>query len=736
MKSISSSSIFLLLNLQKTTKQISKILVCTCFLQVAFAFSSHSQNSIIVQIVEASSKKKLEGVSLYLPSSKVGALTDANGRAFVSGIKSSSELLIISLLGYETIAKTLDFSSKNQITLQFLLKPSNQSQSNVKVASTRNDNYIEQTPLNVQVIDLQEIENKFLQNPANLSQVFTSISGLDLQQTSGLSGNVQVRMQGLDGKYTQILKDGIPLFGGLGNAFALSQLSGQGLQQIEIIRGANGTLYGGDGMAGVINLVSKKPSKQVEKNAFLSQNLQGGTDLGGFYSGKLSDYLGLTLQAMANLQSGIDVDKDGIADIAKGQRFSINPKFFYEIDRRTHLDFGIDFVSDNRSGGLLGDATKTGFFSEKNNTNRTTTHLNFEMKDRNAGILTIKNGITFFNRNNTQNSRSFKGNQLGIYNEISYRYTPNKSHDWVFGGVYQSDNFKEESSKLDYFYRSFGAFIQDDWKINPQLSLQAGLRTDYVWRTYPLVRSRGQGYVMPRLSVLYKPYDAFTARLSGSTGYKNPTFFNDQTDRLGLWGVQALNNKLEAEQAYNLNADIAYTRTFGDIVASINQGFFVTQINNHLSLVGDAFVPATSPVKIAGFESNLYLKWHDFKAHLAYTYTHSNLNEMPLPFAPKNKTVLSFSYQKQGNFKVETELMMVGKQYLDNNQFGQSYGLINLNAEKQMGKYVLIATIRNLGNVRQSNWQNVAEANNQGLFVPIYAPLVGSILSVGARAKL
>jgi len=109
-------------------------------------------------------------------------------------------------------------------------------------------------PTRVEFIGLEELGEKAIMNSANISLVLRESSGIQIQQTSLSSGNSSVRIQGLDGRYTQLLKDGFPLFGGFSSGLSIMQIPPLDLQQFEIVKGSSSTLYGGGAIAGLVNI--------------------------------------------------------------------------------------------------------------------------------------------------------------------------------------------------------------------------------------------------------------------------------------------------------------------------------------------------------------------------------------------------------------------------------------------------------------------------------------------------
>lgn len=173
-----------------------------------------------------------------------------------------------------------------------------------------------------------------------------------MQTTSATTNTADLRIQGLSGRYTQILIDGIPSFGGLAAGFGLTQLPPLTMRQVEVIKGATSALYGADAISGAVNFLTKEPREQPELSAILNATTQRGFDAAAFY-GRKSDNVGFTLFGSYNTQSLFDVDEDRFGDIAEYDRFSFSPKVFYEFSNEISARLSLGFLTEDRLGGMV-----------------------------------------------------------------------------------------------------------------------------------------------------------------------------------------------------------------------------------------------------------------------------------------------------------------------------------------------------------------------------------------------
>jgi iron complex outermembrane receptor protein len=183
------------------------------------------------------------------------------------------------------------------------------------VATTRTERRIEDQPIRVEVVPLEEIDEKVFMTPGDISMMLTETNGLRVQMTSPSLGAANIRVQGLRGRYTQVLADGLPLYGSAGSIGVL-QIPPMDLGQVEVIKGVASALYGGSALGGVINLVSRRPQRnQQERELLVNRTSRGGTDSVMWLSKRGGGNWGYTLLGGGHWQERNDVDADGWTDL-------------------------------------------------------------------------------------------------------------------------------------------------------------------------------------------------------------------------------------------------------------------------------------------------------------------------------------------------------------------------------------------------------------------------------------
>ena len=217
------------------------------FLNTLFLFVSiitFAQTSdISISVSDAETNEPLLGATVYFEELEKGAVTDFDGIATFTEIPNGNHIIKISYVGFKTIETTIEVGTKK--VFSFKLESGGNELDEVVIQSSRSTRTVRKIPTRIEFIGAEELSEKAVMNPTNISMVLRESTGIQMQQTSLSSGNTNIRIQGLDGRYTQLLRDGFPLYGGFSSGLSILQIPPLDLQQFEIIKGSSSTLYGG-----------------------------------------------------------------------------------------------------------------------------------------------------------------------------------------------------------------------------------------------------------------------------------------------------------------------------------------------------------------------------------------------------------------------------------------------------------------------------------------------------------
>src|SRR5678815_232289 len=161
--------------------------------------------------------------------------------------------------------------------LDVMLEPESELEENIVVSATRTEQRVQDIPLRVEVVPPDEVQEKTAMSPGDVSMLLAETNGLRMQTTSPALGGASLRIQGLSGRYSQILADGLPLYGGQSGSVGILQIPPMDLGQVEVIKGVASALYGMSAIGGVVNLVSRRP-KIAEHQLLVNRTSHRGTD--------------------------------------------------------------------------------------------------------------------------------------------------------------------------------------------------------------------------------------------------------------------------------------------------------------------------------------------------------------------------------------------------------------------------------------------------------------------------
>ncbi|WP_271404963.1 TonB-dependent receptor [Tenacibaculum soleae] len=698
-----------------------------------------AQNSIKIQVI-SDEKDPLPGASILIKNTTLGSETDLNGVTIINNIPTGKQTLIVSFIGFETVTKTIQFpTTEQQIIIE--LHEDEESLEEVVIQSTRSKRSIAEIPTRIEVVSAEELGEKTIMNSANIAMVLRESTGIQMQQTSANSANQSIRIQGLDGRFTQLLKDGFPLFGGFSSGLSIMQIPPLDLKQVEIIKGSSSTLYGGGAIAGLVNLVSKQPTETSEISLMFDQTSRNGSTLNAFYSQRFNKF-GITLYGAANHQNATDVNNDHFTDIPKVRSISFNPSFFYYPNETEQLRLTLNASIEKRIGGdvdVINDNMSSDHnFYEENKSQRYASQITYNKDISDKKTVTLKNSISYFKRVLSLPTHQFKGNQIATFTEATYNLYDSTS-DWVFGGNISTENFKEdEVTNLNRSYNQFsmGGFAQNNWRFNKKMTLESGLRTDY--------NNNYGTFLLPRLSLYIKFNDTFSSRIGGGLGYKIPTIFTEDAELRSYQNVMPINvTDFKAETSIGFNADVNYkTKILNNNVSiSFNQLVFYTQLKNSLLLeksgVNYQFKNASSTLNSYGLESNLKLKYNDFILFTNYAYNNVKLNNIQKALTPTHSIGGVLMYEVHDKWRIGYEAYYKSSQLRNDLTTTPNYWTMGFMVMRTFGKISLYTNFENFTDTKQQNYQSMVNApHNNPTFTDIWAPTDGFVFNAGVLVKL
>ena len=664
-------------------------LMCiVAFGQALFA-QEEEQNQIISGYVYerlASGKLvALPGANVFCLKDKKGAVTDKKGAFFISSHNGYPHLISASFVGYQS--DTVNLMKSEMI--EFVLE------SSVLQEVSLTDRQKSTAKSLIKIKNVEWVSATELQKAAccNLSECFETNSSVDVSLTDGITGAKQIQMLGLDGVYTQLLFENMPLLRGLSASYGLNYLPGSWIESIQIAKGTGSVVNGFESLSGQINVELYKPktadklfwntyvngSGMIENNFVLSTPLNSGwkTALLGHYS---------------SLGQSVDMNGDGFANNPKMNRLTLLNRWEYTGFDNKHVLFGFRYLSEDRqSGQISGNDPQTDIFeiTPAYEVNIHTEQGEFHSKtgfifSKPGTSLGVISSLRYHNQETLFGNSYYSGSQYSLYFNAIYQTPIGSSEQILKSGIsYYGDNYKEnlllgnaEEGLYERFDQTIGAFSEAQINMGERFSSTLGLRADHS-------KQWGMWY-SPRIHMRYNPIETMVMRASAGKAHRQANvlaenisyFFSSRTLE-----IQEAYADLDVEKAWNYGFNFAYNFQFLKKETTFNIDYYRTNFTNQvvvdveesqkikiynldgpsssMSLQLDATIEP-----LDGWEIKLAHKWN--KTLLTYrdNPTLSTLETrilLDVPFIAKYRSLAQISYTSwQGRWDAHLTLQNIG----------------------------------------------------------------------------
>jgi outer membrane receptor for ferrienterochelin and colicins len=663
--------------------------------------------------------------------------TDSQGQVRIPVNAGSFQLTVVKD-GFATATAPVTVMSERDQPVLIELQRVPTHEEHVTVAATRTERGIDDEPIRVEVLDQDEIEEKLMMTPGDIVMMLNEMGGLRVQATSPSLGAASVRIQGMRGRYTRFLSDGLPLFGGQVGSLGVMQIPPVDLGQVEVIKGVASSLYGAGAMGGVVNLVSRRPVSMPERQVLLNRSTRGATDAALWYSTPLSERWGLTLLGSANGQSRDDVDADGWADLPRYSRALVRPRVFWDnkAGRSFFLTAGVTW--ENRTGGTIPGATLTASgepYQEGLDTRRF---------DIGTSVQTLLGGTVLSARGSATHQRQDHrfGSQLErdkhdtTFAELTLRHRV--AHHTLIGGIaFERDAYRPiDLPRFAYTFTVPGLFVQDDVDVARWLAISASARLDD--------HSEYGTFLSPRLAALLR-VAGWTSRVSYGTGFFAPTPLVEETEAAGLSRLTIV-GPLRAERGRSRSLDIS--RPVGPV--SMTLTVFGSTVRDPVEVErSDRFILANrrSSTTNTGLEALGIWRINDASIVANYAYVRAREGEqgerVDVPLTPRHSVGIDGMWMWADGMdgRLGVEWYYTGVQRLEANPYrpeSRPYHVFGVLFERRVGRYRLFVNGENLTDVRQTRWDPLlrpVRGVDGRWTVDAWAPLDGRNINGGVRVK-
>jgi outer membrane receptor for ferrienterochelin and colicins len=538
-------------------------------------------NSISGKIT--SKGEALPFVNVYLKNTKLGTFTNENGFFELKDIPNGNYTLVSSNIGFEKKSIKIMLSGNEKIVKNFSLDDTN-SLEEIVISGTLRPVSKSNSPVSVEVYSA----TFFKKNPTpSIFESLQNVNGVRPQLNCNVCNTGDIHINGLEGPYTFVLIDGMPIVSGLSTVYGLTGIPQSLIERVEVVKGPASSLYGSEAVGGIINIITKKTANAPTLATDVSSSSWGevNTDIGMRYnaSKKIEGMLGINY---FNFQNRIDNNGDNFTDVTLQNRISLFNKINIKRKSNKVLTIAGRYVYEDRWGGEIdwgkkyrGSDVKYG---ESIYTNRWETFGTYELPtSENINFQFSANGHF---QDSFYGTDAFDAEQLIGFGQFTYNKQIREKHDLLIGMAYRYTYYDDNTfATLDEngiankaaITHLPGIFIQDEIALNTQNNLLLGARLDY--------NSIHGRIVSPRVNYKWNSIDKTNiVRVSVGNGFRVANVFTE--DHAALTGAREVefDGELQPETSWNINLNYVKKVILENSFITLDASTFYTYFNNRI----------------------------------------------------------------------------------------------------------------------------------------------------------
>ncbi len=546
-----------------------------------------------------------------------GTLSDVQGQFVLSSLPEGIYTLKIQALGYQSHAENISLKAGEDKILNFSLKEDILGLEQIVVSASRREMAAQDASVKVNTIDSQMLKTT---QSVSLSEGLNYASGLRLENNCQNCGFTQIRMNGLEGAYSQILINSRPVFSALVGVYGLDFIPSNMIDRIEIVRGAGSVLYGGNAIGGTVNILTKEPQKnQFEITSNIGLIDFDKLDMGISLNATVVDDAqksGISLYGFQRNRSQWDANGDTFSEITQLRNTTLGMDAFLKTGEWSKIKLGLFYMDEFRRGGngfelephqtdlaeqlrhqVMGGNVEYSFFLP-NRKHKFSVYSSAQQTQRQSyyggGGRVLEQGDTLTEADIFAQNAYGDTQDLAIVQGLQYNFDIQKNLFLTLGTEYQYNQVTDEMKGYGRFIKQevgvFGNYAQLEWSPSAQWTLLLGTRLDWVSikGNYEIETERQQEHKrlavpIPRLSVLYSPLKNLRFRAGYAQGYRTPQAFNEDL-HIEVVGGAALFTRLapdlKTERSHSLTTSLDYEYFLGNAQIQLTAEGFYTQLQN------------------------------------------------------------------------------------------------------------------------------------------------------------
>ncbi|OGF66587.1 MAG: hypothetical protein A2Y62_01100 [Candidatus Fischerbacteria bacterium RBG_13_37_8] len=560
--------------------------------------------------IENAEKKPVEKAIIIIPELNKTTESDSSGAFEITQLTVGvihMEIYKDGYVAYQSEALTLSEDINLAITLIKKLEEE------IVVTATRTQIPLKEVPIRTELINAVEIEESGEKTVYDILN--TRALGLWVQQSCTNCNFTELRMQGLEGGYSQVLIDGQPIFTGLASVYGLQQIRSENIQQIEIVKGSSSALYGSQAIAGVVNIITKEPTPEPEANMSVSYGNYNSYDLSAFISLR-KDIIGFAASAQKAQSDYVDENGDNFTDKVESDTLNLSLKSNLYFAKDMHrASFFIRYIDEFRRGGYVSTIDDAyALLSEHISTGRYEFGAGYQGIFKNSNILKINAIGTHHKRWASNASRPFESEENTKLLDIQYTHTlTGGKHRLTSGFTYNEEKINEV---IDFRVQpekgadTYGVYLQDEIESWDKFTVVGGIRYDYT--KSPYIKASA---FSPRIGLRWEARPELTMRASVGRGFKVPYLFSENLHLCSCAPLIYNPGTLKPESSLSFNLSGEYSTN--DLVFEVN--VFRTTIDKKIYFTKKGAPPGYDFVFVNG--SGAYTQGIEAQGNIKLTET-------------------------------------------------------------------------------------------------------------------
>lgn len=558
---------------------------------IALAREKRTDANIVGHTVDKLSKEHLGFITIRLKGTTIGAATDATGHYNMRNLPAGDFIVVASGVGYKSVEKQVKLSRGTTLEINFELEEDAVLLDNVVVSANRNETKRREASNIVNVVTGKLFDNT---NSVCLAQGLNFQPGLRVENNCQNCGFQQVRINGLEGPYSQILIDSRPIFSALAGVYGIEQIPVNMIDRVEVVRGGGSALFGSNAIAGTINIITKEPMNNAMTVSNSTMFIAGSSaDVNTSVNAALvsEDYQsGVSIYGSTRQRESWDANGDGFTEIGEINARNLGFRSYFKTSKQSKLTAEYHNLGEFRRGGnKLNVPAHQSDITEQTNHNINSGGIKWDYFTPD-----YKHRLNVFTSAQKIKRDSYYGtgmdpNAYGVTNDLSfvagmqYAYAMDKflfmPADFTIGAEYNYNKLIDEQfayeRQINQKMNIKSLFLQNEWK-NKQLSLLVGARFDKHNLIEKLILS-------PRVNLRYNPEEWINLRASYAGGFRAPQAFDEDLHLTAVGGVMQiimLDPQLRPENSGSFSVSADFYRKFGRVQTNLLIEGFITDIND------------------------------------------------------------------------------------------------------------------------------------------------------------